>query len=239
MNVDFDTIKKIVEANRKNIKIYAIIAIVLLSLLYYRTTFSSEEIRIDVDASEKSITESVEEIGENVDSEVIEDISPGDKTAVSYHSAEAYVDISGEVKKPGVYKVTTSTRLFEVVELAGGLTENADYNAINQAESVYDGEKIIVPHKDSGKGLEQGKGGNINDGAALTGGIYEEFCGLVNINTADEALLQTLPGIGPVKSKSIVEYRNENGKFASIEELKKVNGIGKKTFESIRELITS
>ncbi len=233
MNINYETIKKYLEENKTKAKIIAAILIVLLSLIYYKTGLNSDEIEVSSQSAESysaEITEP-ETAGETPKTE--------DNTAVSYHSAEAYVDISGEVRRPGVYKVTTSTRLFEVIELAGGLTENADYNSLNQAETVHDGEKVIVPHIDADKIYEAGVRDSGTANAASSVSPYAAETGMININTADEALLQTLPGIGPVKSRSIIDYRNKNGKFSSIDELKKVNGIGKKTFETIKDLIVS
>lgn len=232
MNINFEAIKKYIEDNRSKVKIYAAIAIVLLSLLYYKTSIGAGDIQVSTMMPDDNAIKAGE-TEENISQQA------GANTAVSYHSTEAYVDISGEVRKPGVYKVTTSTRLFEVIELAGGLTENANYNSLNQAEMVYDGEKVIVPHVDADRIYEVGKSSTTTAYEPAARASGQEESELININTADAALLQTLPGIGPVKSQSIVDYRNANGSFSSIDELKKVTGIGKKTFETIKELITA
>ena len=145
-------------------------------------------------------------------------------------SNEMYVDISGGVEKPGVYTVKEGTRLFQVIEMAGGLSENADINSLNQAETVYDGQKIIVNTTDtlSNPAAEE---------TSITGqsGITN---GKVNLNLADSATLQTIPGIGPSKADRIIEYRKNSGKFKKIEDVKNITGIGEKTFESIKEHIT-
>ena len=142
-----------------------------------------------------------------------------------------YVDISGEVITPGVYEVNDGTRLFQVIEMAGGLTENADVNSLNQAEIVYDGQKIIV---------SSGNGGGLNSISEDTAGNANKGItnGKVNLNLADSATLQTIPGIGPSKAERILDYRNTNGRFNTIEDIMNITGIGEKTFESIRAYIT-
>ena len=140
-----------------------------------------------------------------------------------------YVDISGEVKNQGVYQVADGTRLFEVIEKAGGLTSNASIESINQAEVVTDGQKIIVPNKDdfvtAGSGQNQGSKGLMDNG-------------LVNINIADLDGLQEIPGVGPATAEKIIAYRNSNGSFKSKEDLMNVSGIGQKTFDKIKDMIT-
>lgn len=165
--------------------------------------------------------------------------SPADKGQVmtdsegqSISGAEIYVDIDGEVKSPGVYKVSEGTRLFQVIEMAGGLTESASTEMLNRAEAVYDGQKITVMSKKGEASGEESQGGKV------TGGISGISNGKVNINIADSATLQTIPGIGPSKAERIIEYRETNGRFAKTEEIKNVTGIGDKTYESIKDYIT-
>ncbi len=139
--------------------------------------------------------------------------------------SEIYVDVSGQVKKPGVYQVTDGTRLFEVIEMAGGLTEEADKDGFNQAEIVSDGEKVIIPAK--------GESDDRLSGSGVTAG------GLININTADSTALQEIPGVGPATADKIIAYRSENGRFASKEDIKNVSGIGDKTYEKMKDKITT
>lgn len=150
---------------------------------------------------------------------------------------EIYVDIGGAVAKPGVYKASTDTRLFEIIEMAGGLRSDADTNSINQASFVEDGEKIIIPvHKAQTEGNEEAE-----SDALYTGEYAEEQSdgsqGLVNINTASKSELMTLSGIGEVMADRIIEYRNSS-RFKSIEDIRSVKGIGEATFEKIRDSIT-
>lgn len=143
-----------------------------------------------------------------------------------------FVDVGGCVKKPGVYEVSASSRIFQVIEKAGGTTSDADTSGINQAESVTDGMKILVPEKN-----EDGSGnaGGASEGTVSTGAADSS---LVNINTADAETLQTIPGIGPVTAQKIIDYRNANGYFKEIGDIRNVSGIGDKTYAKISSLIT-
>ena len=145
---------------------------------------------------------------------------------------DIYVDIDGAVNDPGVYKVSEGTRLFQVIELAGGLTEDAATGSLNRAEEVYDGQKITVFSSTSERAFESD---DYSGGLSGTSGITN---GRVNINTADSITLQTIPGIGPSKASRIIDYRNTSGKFKKIEDIKNVTGIGDATFENIKDYIT-
>lgn len=163
------------------------------------------------------------------------------ETAETAGALPIYVDICGEVRQPGVYQITEGTRLFEVIRQAGGLTENADINVINQAETVCDGQKIrILSYQETaeaadGSGQASGQNGA---GSGTVGGSAVDAEGRVDLNRADAAALQTIPGIGPSKAQRILEYREASGPFAKIEDIKNVSGIGNKTFESIRDYLT-
>lgn len=137
-----------------------------------------------------------------------------------------YVDIKGAVAYPGVYKLEKASRLFQVVNLAGGLKEDADSNAINLSMILSDQDVIYVPFI----GEEYP---NIIDQ------IDNDVGGVININTATIEQLQQLPGIGPSTAQKIIDYRNENGSFQSIEDIMNVSGIGESTFENIKESITT
>ncbi|MBN2605584.1 MAG: helix-hairpin-helix domain-containing protein [Bacilli bacterium] len=135
-----------------------------------------------------------------------------------------YIDIKGEIKNPGVYKVVSGSRLFQVVSLAGGVTSEADELAVNFALQLSDEQVIYIP--------------NISDDYPIITENNELGNGLININTASLDLLDTLPGIGPTTAQSIISYRLENGAFTSIEDLLNVPGIGEGTLSEIRNLIT-
>lgn len=143
---------------------------------------------------------------------------------------EIAVYVSGQVKTPAVITLedSGSLRLVDAVNAAGGMTELADTEAINLAEPLSDGQHIHVPTKEI----------FFRDIAAQSAGTNSNSSGLININTADAKELEKLTGIGPVLAGRIIEYRESNGAFKSIEEIKKVRGIGEKTFEKLRDEIT-
>ncbi|MBR2546915.1 MAG: helix-hairpin-helix domain-containing protein [Eubacterium sp.] len=144
-------------------------------------------------------------------------------------TSNIYVDISGCVKKPGVYEMEPGSRIFEVIDEAGGFTRHADTALINQAEEISDGMKINVPDKrDKGKAKSSGHASASSDTSES----------LININKADSETLQRIPGIGPVTAEKIIQYREENGPFGSVEDITNISGIGDKTLEKMRPSIT-
>ncbi|MBO5057065.1 MAG: helix-hairpin-helix domain-containing protein [Lachnospiraceae bacterium] len=144
------------------------------------------------------------------------------------------VHICGAVVHPGVYELTEGSRIYQAVEAAGGFTKEAAQDYLNQAQSVKDGERLYIPTlKEAEQAMETGMVPGGFDGS----GTAEEN-GLVNINTADEDALCTLPGIGSGKAKSIIEYRTKNGEFHKIEDIMQVEGIKEGLFEKIKDSIT-
>lgn len=141
------------------------------------------------------------------------------------------VDVKGQVKMPGVYSSSQEERVIDVVQRAGGLTENADQSKVNFAEHVQDAMVIYIPAKGEEGVMPQGLTSSPSD----PGGAKQ---GKINLNKADETQLQNLPGIGPSKAAAILEYRETNGPFKSVEDLKNISGIGDKTFEKLKDLIT-
>ena len=141
------------------------------------------------------------------------------------------VHICGAVKEPGVYSLPEGSRVVDAIRAAGGLTQDASERDVNQASVVADGMQIVVPT------LEEVKSGGYTWGAAAKGGGESED-GLVDINTADAALLMTLPGIGQTRADAIVAYREQHGSFSTIEDIMKVDGIKEGSFAKLRDRIT-
>ncbi len=135
-------------------------------------------------------------------------------------SSEIFIDVTGAVNNPSVVKLPEGSRVYEALDAAGGLCENASVVSLNRASILNDGDKIYIPTKDE-------------EVIALE--TSPSPSGVININKATTELLQTIPGIGPATAEKIIEFRNSNGPFRSIEELMDVNGIGEKTFEKMRE----
>lgn len=148
-----------------------------------------------------------------------------------------YVHIKGAVVTPGVYPVKATTRWIDIVELAGGLLAGADVSQVNLAQIAVDQESLYIPKvgetPPTGTPTLTGPSGAATGTSATSGAET-----LVNLNTATDAELQTLSGIGPKKSADIIAYREQNGDFKSIEDLKNVSGIGDKTFEALAPLVT-
>jgi competence protein ComEA len=131
-----------------------------------------------------------------------------------------YVHILGEVAAPGLYELREGDRAVDAVAAAGGFTTDADQAQLNLARFLVDGEQIVVPA--------------VGDSPAPTG----ESGGKVNLNSADVTQLQALPRIGPAMAQRIVDWREANGRFASVEDLLSVTGIGAKTFAALKDLVT-
>lgn len=151
------------------------------------------------------------------------------------------VHICGAVKQPGVYTMDAESRIYQAVEKAGGFRQDAAEDYLNQADMLADGMKIYVPTKEEVE--EAGaEGSRINaDGNGslkVTSGVLSEGSALVNINTAGEELLCTLPGVGSSKAKSIISYREKNGAFHKIEDIMNVEGIKDGLFRKIKDSIT-
>ncbi|WP_454970799.1 helix-hairpin-helix domain-containing protein [Dorea sp.] len=147
-----------------------------------------------------------------------------------------YVHICGAVKQPGVYELTADSRLFEAIQMAGGLTEEAADQVLNQAELIEDGSRIYVPTKEEVKaGMDIGDTLTQNEDNAEKAGSTSD--GKVDINTAEKNELMTLPGIGEAKADAIVRYREEHGTFQKIEDLMEVEGIKEGVFQKVKDQI--
>lgn len=143
-------------------------------------------------------------------------------TAAAATGSPIYVHILGAVARPGLYELRDGDRAVDAVAAAGGLLDTADQAQLNLARFVVDGEQIIVPV--------------IGETPAAAPGTTSN--GLVNLNTADAATLDTLPRVGPAMAARIIDWRESNGSFTAVEDLLNVTGIGDKTFEGLRELVT-
>lgn len=149
--------------------------------------------------------------------------------------AELFVHVYGAVEKPGLYALPPGARVVDAVSAAGGATAEAAQEGVNLARGVTDGEQIGVPTVDE---LESGEAGGPG-GAGGQGGGAGEGGPPVNLNTADEAELETLPGIGPALAQRVVAWREENGGFANVDDLLAVSGIGDKVLAGLSDLVTT
>lgn len=147
------------------------------------------------------------------------------------------------MKSPGVYELTSDSRLYEAIQMAGGFTDEAAGEALNQAEKIEDGSRIYVPTK------EEAKAGTENNGTFVQNADNEKTDatkstdagstadGKVDINTAGKDELMTLSGIGEAKADAIIRYRDEHGKFQKIEDLMEVEGIKDGVFQKVKDQI--
>jgi competence protein ComEA len=149
-------------------------------------------------------------------------IAPDDVATTTPVETGIYVHILGQVERPGLYELPDGARAVDAVAAAGGFTEQADAAALNLARFVSDGEQIVVPA--------------IGETTAAAPGIAGD--GRVNLNTADAAVLDTLPGVGPATAAKILAWRDEHGRFESVEDLLDVGGIGEAKLDAIRDLVT-
>ena len=198
---------------QKKIIVIILVIIALITYYYFYTKNNTEEIN----------NEELE-IGDN---EIIQEES---KEKIIIH-------ITGAVNKEGIVELEENARLADAIEKAGGTKENADISSMNLATILEDGMKIHIPTIEETKSMNQNNTSlqtNIQTEEIATNTKKQEK---ININTADEEQLDTLPGIGPSTASKIIEYRKEKGKFKSIEEIKEVSGIGDAKFEKIKNLI--
>ena len=159
-----------------------------------------------------------------------------DDTQTAGSDKKRFVYICGAVNVPGVYEVEQNARLYEVVEAAGGLREDAAEESVNQARQIEDGEmiRILTQEEAAQAGDEEAGEGAENDVKAETANDSD---GRIDLNLATVAELMTLPGIGQAKADSIVRYREKNGAFSSIEEIKQVEGIKEGVYNRIKDNI--
>ena len=157
---------------------------------------------------------------------------------------DIYVYITGAVKKPGVYKFPEGSRIFEVIDAAGGFTPKADIAALNLAETFTDAQHIHIPVKGERERIAQNTNTNADTYTHITVkqsetnlNVNQKNKNLVDINNASESELQRLTGVGPAIAKRIFEYRQKNGRFKSAEELIHVRGIGPARLEKMRSQI--
>ncbi len=213
-----------------------IIIIILIIIIIVGTTIYEKIIK---DRKLIEINEDMDIINTNE-----ENTTEEQNTTNSESSSKIIIYITGQVRKEGVYELDENSRITDAIEMAGGLKEEANIENINLAEILEDGTKIYIPNKkENNKQTE-----NINLIQKNTGNTTEiskknntenkqNQNTKININTATQTELETLPGIGPSTALKIVNYRKDNGKFKNIEDIKNVSGIGDSKFNNIKNLI--
>ena len=231
--------------NKKKIiiSIVLIVALAIGFLIYILAGTSNDYSALDLE------NDVVVESGEDVESEQENSMQSADNTRddnndidnanqITEETTEIAVHITGEVKKQGLIYLKEGARVADAIEKAGGETKNADLSQINLAYVLQDGQKIYVPNKN--EKISQyitGNSGNNNTEENNNSNLNKEDT-KVNINTANQNELDSLPGIGPSIAQKIIDYREENGKFKNIEELQNVKGIGDAKYEEIKDRVT-
>ncbi len=150
---------------------------------------------------------------------------PASASAEATGPTELWVHVAGAVQHPGLYRLPIGARVGDAVASAGGLSADARPASVNLARVLSDGEQVLVADSSEPPGV------STSGGKAASGG-------LVDLNTADEATLDTLPGVGPSTALRIVQDREKNGPFRAVEDLQRVSGIGPKRFEQLKDLVT-
>jgi competence protein ComEA len=195
----------------------ACIGVIVLFLLKFPGSEAKEKIIPEVPAQVEEEAEGAE-LNEESEQKQQGDIEGEDSV---------FVDVKGSVKKPGLYKVKRGERLKFVIDRAGGFTAEADVKLINLAVKVTDEMLIYVPEMGEVQSeipVIQGEQGGSDETK-------------INLNSATLEEFETLPGIGPAKAATFVQYRDENGPFNKIEDIKNISGIGDKTFEKLKDYI--
>lgn len=155
---------------------------------------------------------------QNISDYVVENKEDSNKEEVK--NQKIFIDIKGEVINQGLYECSKDTRIKEVIDMAGGLTVDADISTVNLSQKVHDQMLILIPKK--GEKVQQS---------------FNENNKIININTANKEELMKISGVGETKAKAIIEYRNNKGPFNKKEDIMNVKGISNGTFEKIKDEI--
>lgn len=192
-----------------------------IGFYFYKNVFIKDEYDYD------SLDE-VENQQENTDNEITD------------HEGEVrenvIIHITGCIKKQGIVILNQGERISDAIKKAGGATEEADLNKVNLAYELQDGEKLYIPSKNDEQ--EEYLSSGENNYISNVNQLGNKENNIININKATAEQLQTLNGIGESMAKKIIKYREENGKFENIEDIKNVPGIGDAKFNNIRDYIT-
>lgn len=227
--------------NKKNI--LKITLFFLLPLLTLTACTGKQDIAFELEEQGKTHeTEYVPDAEKTADGES----AAAEEVIAVKEPAVIYVHICGAVVNPGVYALDAGCRVFEGVEAAGGFSEEACEDYVNQAEILQDGQRLIIPTLEEAEAVNNA--GTFQESWRIDALETEQSAvgeaaagnkdGLININTADESVLSSIDGIGAGKAAAIVKYRQENGNFQSVQDIMKVSGIKEGTYEKIKDKIT-
>lgn len=233
--------------------IIAVIAILFLFIGYSKTNdkkiSNSDMEKLFLDREESEENNELEKFNEKESDSKKEESNnikeEKDSDIESEKEEKIVVEIKGEVKKPNVYELKNGSRIYELIEEAGGPTDEADLSNINRALYLSDGQCIVIKNINDVESEEANLNESLN--AEVTNSIPTNSSGdkgeknessVININTASKETLMTLNGIGESKAQAIIDYRDEIGGFKSVDDITNVSGIGEKTLEKIKDKIS-
>ena len=217
--------------NKKiNIIVILISSFIIIGTIAYKLNLNIQDEIYIVSENEENIEEDRINIEKDYETNNIEN-NIEYKNKENTISKNVTIYVSGEVNNPGIVTIESDKRLYDAVEKLGGVTENADLNRINLALKLNDEEHYIIPKIGEENIISQDISVNNIDT------IKNEQTSKININTATIEELDNLPGVGEATANKILNYREENGMFKSIEEIKNVNGIGEKKYVDIKDKI--
>ncbi len=160
----------------------------------------------------------------------------GQNENISTSDEEIYIHIIGEVKNQGVITLYKGQRIIDAIEKAGGVTDAADLSKVNLAYVLSDGQKVRIPSVNDYE-ISNEEYVTTGGGANVISGGSGNYSRKVNINTATQTELETITGVGPSLAAKIINYREKNGKFKNVEELRNVSGIGDAKFEGLKDFV--
>ena len=227
---------KRIEMNKKITSLIIVIASIAIGYyIYYKNNNTYEEFQGSANTEQFATYEEEKREYTQQESDIENEEDEQNKEMIIVH-------ITGQVQNWGVIELEAGSRVIDAVNKAGGFTEEADIEKVNLAYELTDGVKVYIPSKNeevensvsTQKYISTDSGENV---IMEESDMKEAVEALVNINEATQTELESLPGIGPSTALKIISYRQENGNFSSIEDIKKVSGIGESKFENIKELI--
>ncbi len=222
------------EDKKKIFIIGAIITIFIIGGIIYYFVQKGEEEYIDF---EEELNNNFDNTVENIVQDNNEDVNENNDIE---ENTKIMVHISGQVVNPGVITLEEGARVIDAVNAAGGLTAEADINKVNLAYILADAQKIYIPsikEKEDVEVISEASGSSAEVSGKEGKNETKTENLMININTASEAELQKLPGIGSSIAARIVAYRKENGKFTTIEDIQNISGIGTSKFNNIKNYI--
>ena len=221
--------------------IICVLFIVVTGIIYYiNNKDSGDEILLEdvMQESAITVTEDISVDGSETENDGQNEDTEESTSKEIFDDDYIYVHICGAVSKPGVYRLISTARVVDAIDMAGGLTSKADSTAINQAMILKDSEQIYIPKKGEKLASREEISSKLGEESGVEGDKPKNTQGKVNINQASKSELITLPGIGEAKADMIIQYRNKNGSFSKIKDIMNITGIKEGLFNKISEYIT-